>query len=335
MKADALSWLLEPSNPPVRYFALTDVLGKSPDDEEVKLAREGILACRPVTSLKNAQGGKGHWPPDRSSYNPKFTSTVWQLMLLGELGAPRTPWIGSGVERTIAQHQMETGAFCWRRLGGRGKAEEEPCLTGNMVRTLLAFGYGEDPRVKDALNWFPEAQFEDGGWNCDWPSYNPTHSSFMSTIEPLWAYSEVPRAKWTRKMKDSIERAAGFLLNHRVYRSHHDWRAVEFRGLQHFYAGNVITKFHFPMYYYYDALHGLRVLTKLGYQDDERISDAMHLMLSKKTPEGRWLLEGDWVRERQNKDRKTLVNIDRLNEPSKWVTLNCYRVLAKTGDLEV
>jgi len=94
------------------------------------------------------------------------------------------------------------------------------------------------------------------------------------------------------------------------------------------------------------------VLTKLGYQDDERISDAMHLMLAKKNPDGKWLLEGDWARERkkdknssallpelgdplQRLPRKALVPIEQLMEPSRWITLNCYRVLAKTGDLEL
>jgi len=256
-------------------------------------------------------------------------------MLLGEMGVPRTPWIESAVERFMIQHQMENGAFCWRRLGGRGKVEEEPCLTGNMLRTMLVFGYGDDPRVKKALNWLPDFQLEDGGWNCDYPMYDPSHSSFMSTIEPLWAYSEVPRPRWTKSMKNSIERGAEFLLAHRLYKSHHDWHPVELRGMSKVFGGGIMSKFHFPMYYYYDALHALRVLTKLGYQDDERIQDAVHLMLSKKTPEGKWLLEGDWVRERNDNARKTLVTLEQLMEPSKWVTLNCYRVLERTGDLEL
>ena len=335
MKAQALQWLLEPSDPPIRAHTLTDVLGRSPDDPEVKAARETTLSYKPVVTMMKRQGGRGYWPPDDTCYNPKFTSTVWQLMLLGEMWVPRTPRMESAMERAIAQHQMKNGAFCWRLVGGRGKQEEEPCLTGNMLRTLLVFGYGDDPRVKKGLDWMPEHQQKDGGWNCDYPSYNPTHSSFMSTIEPLWAYSGVPRQKWTRKMKSSIELGAEFLLAHRLYKSHHDWRPVELRGMTRAFGGGLLTKFHFPMYYYYDALHALRVLTKLGYQDDERISDAVHLTLSKKTSDGRWLLEGDWVRERNDGIRKTLVSIEQLGKPSKWVTLNCYRVLAELSDLEL
>ncbi len=335
MKAEALSWLLEPSSPPVRMFALTDLLGRSPDDKEVRLAREGTLSSRPVSILRKAQGKGGFWPPNDSSYNPKFTSTVWQLMSLGEMRAPRTPWIETAIERFFAQHQMENGALCCSTMGGKDGIVAEPCLTGNMLRTLLVFGYGEDRRVKKALDWLPDFQLADGGWNCDYPEQDPKHSSFMSTIEPLWAYSEIPRPRWAKKLKRSMERGAEFLLDHRLYKSHHDWRPVELSDMNTLYDGNLVTKFHFPMYYYYDALHALRVLTRLGYHDDARIADAIHLMLSKMTPEGKWLLEGDWVRERKTKDRKTLVTIEELNRPSKWITLNCYRVLAKTGELEL
>jgi hypothetical protein len=48
-----------------------------------------------------------------------------------------------------------------------------------------------------------------------------------------------------------------------------------------------------------------------------------------------WLLDGDWVRERNTHHRKTLVNLGSLNEPSRWVTLDCHRVLAKTRDLDL
>lgn len=284
--------------------------------------------------MQKAQGGRGYWPPERTCYEPKFTSTVWPLIMLGEMRVPRTSWIESAVERFLSKHQMENGAFCCSVSTASRGVEEEPCLTGNMVRTLQVFGYGEDRRVREAVDWLPEVQFEDGGWNCDFPRYNPSHSSFMSTIEPLWAYSEIPRQKWTRKMKRSMERGAEFLLAHRVYKSHTDWRTVELRGLADSFPGNPVTQFHFPMWYYYDALHALRILTRLGYSNDERIRDAVHLLLSKKTPDGKWLLEGDWVRERKDSRRRNLVNLEELMKPSKWVTLNCYRVLALTGDLD-
>ncbi len=336
MNAEALGWLLEPRDPPVRLHTLTDILHYPPDSREVVSTRKKILSYQPVRRILRAQTREGYWPPENTCYRPKYTATVWPLILLGEMGMPAEPRIKTACERFFSLHQMDNGAFSWvsnREKRRPWKMEEEPCLTGNMVRTLMVFGYGEDPRVRRAVEWMPLHQQEDGGWNCDYPLRQVKHSSFMSTIEPLWAYSEIPRSRWTRKMKRSIDRGAEFLLMHHVYKSdHHDWRPTELWGEQP-------MKFHFPMYYYYDALHGLRVLAKLGYGDDERVRDAVHLVLSKKTPEGKWLLEGDWLREWKGKTkvkrRKTIVNMERLMKPSKWVTLNCYRALLGTGDLEV
>jgi len=257
-------------------------------------------------------------------------------MLLGEMGLPPDEKTKGACERFLDLHQLDNGAFsCPSRNEKVFPKWAEPCLTGNMVRTLHMLGYENDPRVRKAVDWMPEAQLDDGGWNCDWPEKKVKHSSFMSTIEPLWAYSEIPRQKWTRKMKRSIDQGAEFLLMHRVYKSdNHHWRP----------SLSFFTALHFPMYYFYDALHGLRVLTKLGYADDERTRDAVHLILSKRRPDGKWLLDGDWDRElllgekshREGptpKERKRVVTIEELGKPSKWVTLNCYRALSKTGDV--
>ena len=94
------------------------------------------------------------------------------------------------------------------------------------------------------------------------------------------------------------------------------------------------------MYYFYDILHALRVLTKLGYGDDERIRSAVQLLLSKRRPDGAWNLEGDWYREGDffypsGKGRKAPVAIEEVGKPSKWVTLNAYRVLTQTGDIDL
>jgi hypothetical protein len=50
------------------------------------------------------------------------------------------------------------------------------------------------------------------------------------------------------------------------------------------------------MFYFYDILHGLRILSELGYGRDERTSDARELLLSKRLADGTWPLEASYVR---------------------------------------
>jgi hypothetical protein len=342
MKDPSLSWLLEPKDPSVRHEALIDLLRRPKDAKDVLAAREKIPGYWPVKKILASQTIKGFWAPKETCYSPKWTAAVWPLALLGELNVPPDPRISSECERFLDLHLLDNGAFTcpspqdaerWAARHPRAKAVRwaEPCLTGNMIRTLIKFGYSDDKRVRKATDWLPKDQLEDGGWNCDYPEKKVKHSSFMSTIEPLWAYSEIPRQKWTRKTKRSIDDGAEFLLMHHVYKSdNHHWQETY----------PFFTKLHFPMYYFYDILHALRVLTKLGYGDDERIRSAVQLLLSKRRPDGAWNLEGDWYREGDyfypsGKGRKAPVPIEEIGRPSKWITLNAYRVLSQTGDLDI
>ena len=330
MKDPTLSWLLDSKDPSVRHQVLIDLLHSPKDAKDVLATREKIPNYRPVKKIIATQTSKGIWSPTESCYRPKWTSAVWPLALLGEMDAPPDHRISSECERFLELHQTETGAFACPSKVEESKRWDEPCLTGNMIRTLIKFGYSNDPRVRRAIDWLPEDQLEDGGWNCDHPEKKVKHSSFMSTIEPLWAYYEIPRQKWTRKMKQSISEGAEFLLMHHIYKSdNHHWQETY----------PFFTKLHFPMYYFYDILHALRVLTKLGYGDDERTRSAVQLLLSKRRPDGAWNLEGDWYREGDffypsGKGRKAPVVIEEIGKPSKWITLNAYRVLTQTGDLD-
>ena len=331
MKDPTLSWLLDPRDPSVRHQALIDLLHRPKDAKDVLATRDKIPSYRPVKKIIGTQTSKGIWSPKETCYRPKWTSAVWPLALLGEMDAPPDPKISSECERFLDLHQTETGAFACPSKVEESKRWDEPCLTGNMIRTLIKFGYSNDRRVRRAIDWLPKDQLEDGGWNCDHPEKKVKHSSFMSTIEPLLAYSEIPRQKWTRKMKSSIDEGAEFLLMHHIYKSdNHHWQETY----------PFFTKLHFPMYYFYDILQALRVLTKLGYGEDHRIRSAVQLLLSKRRPDGAWNLEGDWYREGDffypsGKGRKAPVAIEEVGKASKWITLNAYRVLTETGDLNL
>src|SRR5438552_10045692 len=45
------------------------------------------------------------------------------------------------------------------------RAVSEPCITGNMARTLAVFGFHDDPRVREMFEWLVKYQRDDGGWN--------------------------------------------------------------------------------------------------------------------------------------------------------------------------
>src|SRR5260370_9078162 len=132
------------------------------------------------------------------------------------------------------------------------------------------------------FEWLGKYERDDGGWNCETEDYRNGetvhHSSFMSTIEPLWAFCTLDRQKWPRGGREAVERAAEFMLIHRLYKSDKTGKGIRSEW----------TQLHFPMFYFYDILHGLRALSSLGYGGSGRTSEARTLVLPKKLLDGTW-----------------------------------------------
>ena len=291
----AVEWLLGSKNPAIRYWTFKDILGQPEMDYEVVQAREQIASWTPVAEYLNEQHSDGYWGFGEDVYWPKWTATVWALILLGEIGVPGShPSIRKGCEYFLKVMDGQDRSWPPPKYSDedlRGwRAVWEPCVTGNMARTLAVLGYGHDSRVREMFDWLVKNQREDGGWNCGTEvnrnGDRVNHSSFMSTIEPLWAFSALDRQKWPKGGRETVERAAEFMLIHRLYKSDKTGKVIKPEW----------TQLHFPMFYFYDILHGLRVLSKLGYGRDERMSDARELLMSKRHADGTWPLEASYVR---------------------------------------
>jgi hypothetical protein len=339
LKESSVDWLLEENNPSVRYFTLRDVLGTHEDDPQVLAAKLAIPQSKVVKRILEKQSLKGYWEEQTNPYNPKYKSSYWQIMTLGQLGTDKSD---KRVERAcdyIFQFQLDDGGFSshtqataskeydWflkkeRELPLRDEwikstvfEHQYSCLTGNMAAALMRMGYADDPRVRKALEWLVKIQNKDGGWLCPyWRAHvKDTHGCFDGTICPLEAFSEVPRKDLTKEMQQAIERGAGFLLMHRLFRAdHHDYKVINKSWL----------KLSFPWFYGYNILRGLDVLTKLGYVNDERLDDAVEVLLQKRRQDGTWILEGAPIGRMQ-------ANIEAKGRPSKWITLIALRTLKR------
>ncbi len=339
LKESPIDWLLEEANPAVRYFALRDILGKKGDDPQVLAAKRAILESKVVKTILQKQNPKGYWEEPSNPYHPKYKSSYWQIMTLGQLGMDKTD---KRVERAceyIFQFQSDEGGFSsytferglkeheWQSK--KGKKLPSPneyassivfehqysCLTGNMAAALIRIGYADDPRVKKALEWLVKIQNKDGGWLCPyWRAHvKDTHGCFYGTICPLEAFSEAPRKNLTKEMEQTIKRGAEFLLMHRLFKAdHHDYKVINQSWL----------RLSFPWFYGYNILRGLDVLTRLGYVKDERLNDAVEVLLQKRRSDGTWILESAPIGRMQT-------NIEAQGKPSKWITLIALRALKR------
>jgi len=149
-------------------------------------------------------------------------------------------------------------------------------------------------------------------------------------------------AEW----REAVKKGDEFVLKHRVYKSDKDDSTVLFDFL----------KFHYPMHYMYDFLHGLRILTESGMKDDPRLSDAVRVLIAKRLPDGKWPLEGvyrgwrhahamhglETVSRPEERDLVTegwgterAIQLEEAGKPSKWITLQALLVLKRMGLLSL
>lgn len=301
-----LAWLLDPADPAVRARTLVDLLGRAPDDPDVAQARRE--AGERGSAARVLSGPKLDALDAKSLYRPKYGAPFHRLVALAEMG--------------VTADEPRAGALLAACLDAflEDPKENEVCLTGNLARAALLMGRGDDPRVRDALEWLVGAQLPDGGWHC-WPEEDP-HGT-LDAWEALGAFAAVPPDRRPPGMRAAVERGVAFLLDRRLGMDdpYEPWRRL-----------------HFPRHYYYDVLAGLEFATALGDARDARLAPALAWLEGKRGADGRWradaahpdLGEGADYGFRPGEPVTPLAAEDG-GAPSRWLTLAALRVLRRAG----
>ena len=323
LNANPIPWLLEDNNPSVRYFTLIDVLERAENDSEVRKTKEEIMKKGVVPKILTKQKDGGYWEDSQNFYTAKYKGTVWQIIILAELGVDgRDNRIRKACEFILenSQDSESNGFSMWASTRtGEGRATGViPCLTGNLVYSLIKLGYLKDERVQNSINWITTYQrFDDGIKDTpkDWPYERwvicwGKHSCHMGVVKALKALAEIPFTQRNEKVKNTIEEGVEYLLKHHIYKRSHDLSRVSKPGW---------LRFGFPLMYQTDILEILGILTRLGYHD-ERMQEAIDLLISKQDDQGKWKLKSTF-------NGRFQTNIEQKGKPSKWITLNALRVL--------
>ena len=221
---DTVAWLLDCDDPFVRYFTLT-LLGESADGVAAAKTRCRIMTEGAVPLILAAQRGKGYRCGRERFYTAKTTGTVWQFIILAQLGADggderlRRAW-----EVILCDSQgAESGGFsvtCAKAVGGR-HGSVIPCLTGNLIFSLIKLGYLDDPRVRRAID------DADGDAPTGWP-YDPwemcwgRHACHMGAIMALKALAEKPPERCSSEVRRTLADGVEFRIRHHVHRHSHD-----------------------------------------------------------------------------------------------------------------
>ena len=327
LKKDPTGWLLEESNPSVRYLTLVNILERKETSAEVKRAKADVMRAGVVPRILGRQN-EGSWNGPGRFYRDKYKGTAWQLLMLAEHEADGSDKrIKAACEYILRCSQdPESHGFSYdQRDRGTGGLHSGviPCLTGNMVWSLVKLGFLGDERVRKGIDWITRYQrFDDGaaGKPAGWPydRYEMCwgrHSCHLGVVKALKALSVIPKRRRNDDIKRSISNACEYLLAHHIYKRSHDLSRVSKPGW---------LRLQFPLMYQTDILEIADLLVDLGIRD-ERMADALDLIRSKQNDQGRWLLESTL-------NGRFWVSIEKKGMPSKWITYRAIKVLKRISE---
>ncbi|MCZ2404374.1 hypothetical protein IV498_14610 [Paenarthrobacter sp. Z7-10] len=301
-----LNWLLD-SDPAIRWQVLRDLTDASADEvavERAKVVRQGWGAR--LLALQGDDGqwaGGTHFPAATSETKGQpWTVTSFSLKLLRDFGVDPSD---DRVRRAVALVREKSR---WEYDGSAFfDGEVEPCING--LATAVGAYFGEN--VRGIVERLLLDQLEDGGWNCD-TEIGSTRASFNSTIAVLEGLLEYERAVGgAAPVRASRGRAHDYLLDRHLMHRLSTGQIPNEKWLQ----------FSYPTRWHYDVLRALEYFRCARVDPDQRWTEAIELVQSKRTADGRWLLEnthpGAVHFELEKGDGR----------PSRWNTLRALRVL--------
>ncbi|MCC3375491.1 hypothetical protein [Cohnella sp. REN36] len=307
METSVIQWLLD-SDPSIRWQVMRDLTGAPAGEvaaERARVATEG-LGMR----LLALQGADGRW--GGSAWNRGWNSTMHVLMLLRDMGLDPASDQARRAVRLVGDRVTWQGSPAY---DGNPffVGEVEPCINGQ-VGAVGAY-FGQD--VRGIVDRLLCEQLPDGGWNCE-AANGSTRSSFNTTICVLEALLLYERAGGgSPAVIEARLRGQEYLLERRLFRRRSTGEVIE-RDRK---GDAAWTRFAFPTWWHYDVLRGLDYLRSAGVTPDERVTEAIELVASKRDCDGRWPLETRYP-------GVMPVEIDEgEGRPSRWNTLRALRVL--------
>lgn len=321
----SVRWLLQSEDPSIRYITLRDVAGANIDSAEVISAKSGIPDGPKVKALLSGLGGTG-----RDEVHPyrKWTGDHWRLVSLVNLEVPlHTARVSEAAHRTLGWLYK---ALSNRNLARKnGLARMHASVYGNGLGVWSRLGLAHDPRVEFVARRVISAQWPDGGWNCD-PDPRAYHSSFHESLATLWGLTEYQKATGSGEAAESVRKASELFLSHRIFRSHTTGEIARKEWL----------KLRYPVYWHFNFLEAMRILSLAGHGNDERMSQSLDLLESKCNPDGMWEVEGCFWRPLDNgsldlrgpRGSTEVVDWGRRG-PNEMITLNALRALKSAGRL--
>ena len=334
MAAPAIDALAKSDEPSLRYKLRAHVFGENPESRRMLALRREIQRSPRVQALLAGRDADGRLIQKRGVYH-KWQGAHWVMASLADLGYPPgdrelVPLRQQLLETWLAPHYYEEFE-CENRASAYGKrgvpiiqGRYRRCASqqGNALYAIVTLGLA-DTRTRRLLERLLHWQWPDGGWNCDKKPEADT-SSFMETLTPLRGLAACAAHGERRKVSKPLRRAAEVFLERRLFRRRSTGAVIK----------KEFTALHYPLYWHYDILGGLKGLNEAGFVKDARCADALALLESKRLPDGGFPAEARYYANARGAKAAPNAARDRVDwggtsarKSNPWVTADALAVL--------
>jgi hypothetical protein len=311
-----VDWLLASDEPVIRYRTRTWLLDAPETDAATRIDRRAIAHGSIVSTLLDFP------EPSLTPYR-KWYGLHWRLVSLADFDLPvdereTRQRIDDGIDRELAWIANPRHLDSIKKLNGLYRSDAS--MEGNGLYSASRFGHAGDERARTLARKLLEWQWPDGGWNCDGDA-----SGYRSSFHESWA-TAIGLAAYHDATGDTdalaaAKRTGELLLEHRLFRRLRDGEPIH----------SSFVKLHWPAYWHYDVLGGLRVLRATGQLGDDRATDALDLLESRQLPDGSFRAGGTWWQQPTRATSAVDVIDWGRGRPSEMLTLQALRILKMAG----
>jgi hypothetical protein len=332
VEENVIQWLLQESNPPVRYLTLKNLLNQPEKAGRIKPHLVDYTVTHDI--LQNLDHFLDH---DKTKAYWKYKGKYWQLIFLAQVLADKEdPRVSRLAERLIDSHRQ------WNWLGN---PQVLHCLIANLLAALMKMGYADHPVVKEKCETLAQYVVQHQGIHCTAMMFGLMRYCHMAVPKLLLCFSEIPREKRSPAVSKAISILVNALLNYEVYiyvpGNRGRWqkimdslpkraqlpegrtvKALTLKLREQFLlehgpgeptAKKGWLKFGFPLHYNSDILEAMFALARADTPMCPQLERPLQIIKDKRTKDGTWVLENSL-------NGKMWVDIEEKGKPSKWLT---------------
>lgn len=337
--------LLKSDEPSIRFKIRANLFGENPNSPSMVALQNEIKLSNRVQKLLLDRDTEGRLNPVSNPYH-KWFGAHWVLVQLAEMCYPKgdsslfplreqvyNHWLCEKMQ-SLVECQSKAEVYRVNKKSGipvmYGRARRCASQQGNALFSTLALGVADD-RVKTLASLLLKWQWPDGGWNCD-KNPNAKISSFNESLIPLRALVLYQQFERSEEVQIAITKSAEVFLIRKMFRRKTNGEVIRPEFL----------KLHYPHYWHYDILFGLKVMAECGFVKDSRCEEALSILESKELPHGGWPAEGKYYRVSEMMDADSEQNLDKIpwgsvskKQMNEWVTADTLFVLYKAGRINI